>query len=597
MPAAGRARRALALALTLLSPGGASWARGGGGGHGGGGGGGGGHGGSFSGGHGGVHGGGFDLSFGSILTLIVLALVIWYLYRRFVGGGGIGGGRTPLSGGAFGAPPGSVPPVAAASLGTVGAAAIASAYRAEHQGAFDAMPGQAAAGQAAAAQAAPQAAALHPAPGRPSVPVALEAIRARDPAFEIETFLQRAEMTFFLVKRAIQKNDAASARAFVDDAVFAIVTRNLGQMAAQHVHTLLESLNVRAVHLVDAALDATGQRMVVHFDLVYRAKTIDDANRVVADEGQDARHGERWTFVRAANARTPESGGVTAARCPACGAELRLSLDGTCTHCRASVTNGSVDWVVSDVQAAAFVGFGADPLLGIAAPTPAAGIASLCAADAAFDWQAFAGRVQTAFLALQNSWCAQNLEAGRAFLSPGCYFAWRAQLEIMMAEGRRNIMERMRVLAMQPTRVIHGRVFDDLTVRIRAEAVDYEIDATGHLVFGARSVQPFVEEWTFQRSVGVASSSKAGTLENTCPNCGAPLALTQIGECRYCKAAVTSGRFDWVVSRIEQEGEYDDPGTGTGADTGDDVETAVAKFVGGAIVGSVLSDFLSNRDD
>ena len=36
----------------------------------------------------------------------------------------------------------------------------------------------------------------------------------------------------------------------------------------------------------------------------------------------------------------------------------------------------------------------------------------------------------------------------------------------------------MRVLAMQPTRVIHGRVFDDLTVRIRAEAVDYEIDAT-----------------------------------------------------------------------------------------------------------------------
>jgi hypothetical protein len=165
----------------------------------------------------------------------------------------------------------------------------------------------------------------------------------------------------------------------------------------------------------------------------------------------------------------------------------------------------------------------------------------------------------------------------------------------MMAEGRRNIMEHVRVLGIQPTRVIHGRVFDDLTVRIRAEAADYEIDATGHLVFGERSVRPFAEEWTFQRSVGVASSVKAGTLENTCPNCGAPLQLTQIGECRYCKAAVTSGRFDWVVSRIEQEGEYEDP-SGAG-DTGDDVESAVVQFVGGAIVGSLLSNLLSNRDD
>jgi predicted lipid-binding transport protein (Tim44 family) len=528
-----------------------------------------------------MHGGGLDLSFGTLVTLLVVGLIVWYLYRRFAGGGGLGAGTGTFGGASYPPAAGSAAPAAVAApptgttLAAVGAAAIAAAYRADHLGATH--PGTSANSE------------------RPGVPLAVESIRAADPAFEIETFLQRAEMTLFLVKRGIQRNEAAAIRPYVDDAVFAIVTRNLGQMAAQHVHTLLESLNVRAVHLVDAANEAAGQRLVVHFDLVYRAKTIDETNRVVADEGRDGRHGERWTFVRSASARTPGSGGVIAARCPACGAELRLSLDGNCTHCRASVTNGSVDWVVADVQAAAFVGFGADPLLGLAAPTPAAGVASLRAADAAFDLQAFAARVQTAFLALQQAWCAQNLEAGRAFLSPGCYFAWRAQLEIMMAEGRRNIMEHVRVLGIEPTRVIHGRVFDDLTVRIRAEAADYELDANGHLVFGGRSVEPFVEEWTFQRSVGVASSAKAGTLENTCPNCGAPLVLTQIGECRYCRAAVTSGRFDWVVSRIEQEGEFDDPRTAV--DAGEDVAGSVANFVGGAIIGSVLSSLLSNRED
>jgi len=238
------------------------------------------------------------------------------------------------------------------------------------------------------------------------------------------------------------------------------------------------------------------------------------------------------------------------------------------------------------------VGFGADPLLGIAAPTPAEGIASLRAADAAFDLNAFLARVKTGFMALQDAWCKQNLEAGRSFLSPGAYFAWRAQLETMAAEGRRDVMEKLSISAIEPVRVIHGRVFDDLTVRISAAAADYEVDAQGRVVFGDRSVRPFSEEWTFQRSVGVATTNKAGTLENTCPNCGAPLALTQIGECRYCKAAVTSGRFDWVVSRIEQEDDAARP-SGSGGSFGDEIAAQAV----GAVVGGLLSSLFSDRRD
>jgi len=102
-------------------------------------------------------------------------------------------------------------------------------------------------------------------------------------------------------------------------------------------------------------------------------------------------------------------------------------------------------------------------------------------------------------------------------------------------------------------------------------------------------VRPFQEEWTFQRSVGVATANKPGTLENTCPNCGAPIALTQIGQCRYCKAAVTSGRFDWVLSHIEQEDAVQGGGDGGGGDAG----ALLAAQVGGAIVGGLLANLLS----
>jgi len=388
---------------------------------------------------------------------------------------------------------------------------------------------------------------------RPSLPTDVATIGAKDPGFEIETFLQRAEMSYFLVKRGIQNNDAAAVRPYLNDTLFTETARSIGQSKTQHRHMLLEGLNVRAVHLVNATCNDQGQSLEVHFDLVYRAKSVDEANRVVADEGNDGRHGERWTFVRSASARTSSVGDVTASRCPACGAELNLSLDGVCTHCKASVTNGSVDWVVANIRPAPFVGYTSESQLAAEAPSIAEGIARMRSSDPAFSIDAFRVRVRTAFLALQDAWCKQHLDTARAFLSPGAYFAWRAQLETMAAEGRRNVMEHLQVQGIQPMRIVHGRVFDDLTVRITAACADYEMDKDGKIVFGDRTVRPFSEEWTFQRSTGVTTSNKPGTLENTCPGCGAPVSLTQIGECRYCKAAVTTGKFDWVVSRIEQE--------------------------------------------
>ena len=504
-------------------------------------------------------GGGGGLSLGGLVALIIIGLILWYILRRM---------RSSPAMTNFGAGPAPASPAAQLALSALGAS-LGSPLSTTARGAL------------AGARIA-----------RPSLPPAVDAIRNLDPGFEMETFLQRAEMAFFLVKRGIQRNDPASIRPYLDDAVFAQVSRYIGQMKQQHVHALLESLNVRSVHLEQAECNDQGQTLMVHFDLVYRSKTLDDANRVMGDEGEDRPHGERWTFVRAATARTPVSGGVTASRCPACGAELRLNLDGTCAHCRVSVTNGSVDWVVADVQPAPFVGYAADSQLAVAAPSVQEGIAALRAADPGFSVDAFAARARQAFLALQAAWCNQNLEGGRAFLSPGAYFAWSAQLETLAAEGRRNIMENVDVRGVQPLRVVHGRVFDDLTVRIAAVAADFEIDKDNRMVFGDRIVRPFTEEWTFQRSIGVATLGKPGTLESTCPRCGAPLSLTQIGECRYCKAAVTSGKFDWVVSRIEQE---DGDSAAGPADPAGSIGTAIAAQVGGAIVGGLLGSLLSGN--
>ena len=45
-------------------------------------------------------------------------------------------------------------------------------------------------------------------------------------------------------------------------------------------------------------------------------------------------------------------------------------------------------------------------------------------------------------------------------------------------------------------------------------------------------------------------------VDPSCPNCGASLDINMTGHCAYCKAKVTSGEFDWVLSRIEQDEVY-----------------------------------------
>ncbi|HMK84844.1 MAG TPA: TIM44-like domain-containing protein [Steroidobacteraceae bacterium] len=496
--------------------------------------------------------GGSGGSLSGVIAVLILVFVILYLFRRM-------GRRAPTP--AMRASPAGSQAVVAAIGAAIGAAAM-----------------RRSGGEAALS-----------APFAPSLPAAIDEIRKIDPLFELELFLQRAEMVFFLVKRGIQHNDPAAIRPYLSDAVFAAVSNSITLAETRHQHALLESLNVRALHIDSAQCDASGQRIQVHFDLVYRAKLLDDANRVLSDEGADQRHGERWSFTRAAAARTPVNGGVVAVRCPVCGAELRLGLDGTCAHCRASITNGTVDWVVAAVESAPFIGYSGGSPFGVTAASVAEGISRLRATDPSFAMDAFQGRVKAAFLTLQDAWCRQNLDAGRAFLSPGAYFSWRAQLETMTAEGRRNVMEQLSVRGIEPLQIVHGRVFDDLTVRITACAADFEVDRENRIVFGDRTVRPFTEDWTFQRSVGVATTQKPGTLENTCPRCGAPLVLNQIGECRYCKAAVTSGKFDWVVSRIEQDEGLTDVGLSLQSIGSDLVQRAGAAAVVG-LLSSLIDD-------
>ena len=92
-------------------------------------------------------------------------------------------------------------------------------------------------------------------------------------------------------------------------------------------------------------------------------------------------------------------------------------------------------------------------------------------------------------------------------------------------------------------------------MRIGAQGYDYTVDESGRVVSGSKSnLRHWSEYWTFIRNRNAKPAAARADLN--CPNCGAPLKVNNAGVCEFCGGKITSGEFDWVLSRIEQDESY-----------------------------------------
>lgn len=177
--------------------------------------------------------------------------------------------------------------------------------------------------------------------------------------------------------------------------------------------------------------------------------------------------------------------------------------------------------------------------------------------DPAFDENTFYSRVGVAFDKIQQAWCAQNLSVIRPFVSDGVYERFLLQIAEQRDEGYHDFMEGLRVLDLRMAEIESDGIYDEIAVRIRAVSVDYRMSiATGQRISGSSIPQEFVEIWTFVRRQGAQTKSGPGLIEGNCPNCGAAIEMNQSAVCAHCKALLRSGQYDWVLTEITQQSEW-----------------------------------------
>jgi hypothetical protein len=229
------------------------------------------------------------------------------------------------------------------------------------------------------------------------------------------------------------------------------------------------------------------------------------------------------------------------------------------------VDTGEFDWLVEEIQPLQREERGPQltgdveergtDLETIVDPEARARREELLARDPSLTWAAFEGRVRLIFDELQKGWSNRDPLHIRPYLTDNLFQTQLYWIRAYEQAGLRNITEGSRLEGLRLARVVSDAYYDAITVRVRAEGHDVTVkDGTGEVVSGSRDrIRKYTEYWTLIRGLTTRGAARA---EPLCPGCGAALKVSHTGDCEYCGVKVSSGNFDWVLSRIEQDDSY-----------------------------------------
>lgn len=183
--------------------------------------------------------------------------------------------------------------------------------------------------------------------------------------------------------------------------------------------------------------------------------------------------------------------------------------------------------------------------------------------DPDFSPDLFMNKAKTIAERLQQAWSEGDMMPVRNYVSQGVFNRFRLQLELMVEEEKvRNILSDYKVLKVSVIDLSNSNSYQTLHVSIFACSRDVTVNADAsedekQKALTAATKEAFYEVYSFTRKLGTKTNTKSDWLKGECPNCGyVPDNFSQSNKCESCGSIYNSGEFDWVLSEITQQEEW-----------------------------------------
>jgi hypothetical protein len=385
----------------------------------------------------------------------------------------------------------------------------------------------------------------------------LDDIRQLDPEFSVVLF---EDFAYALYARAHQARSSERDLESLSPYLGAAARGHLAQI--RPVGAPVSGVVIGAMRVLDLSLPPAGAQpaqVTVTLEL--------EANMTVGMAGAEHTQyvRERWRLVRDAGVKSKPPALVKSFQCPNCGAPFGPEGGDRCQFCGQVVSGGRFDWSVEGIELAALeerppaltstvqeVGTNWPTIFH---PQLNARWVELVREDPGVTQEALAARYKVIYDELNSAWTRRDLGGARPYVSDGLFDYLRYWVTAYEKQGLRNVLEGMRIVEWKAVKIVRDRHYDSLTIRLWGAGRDYTVrQTTGDVVTGDPKRDRFYSEyWTLIRGAGVKGAPRT---DKSCPNCGAPLDVNMAGECEHCGAKITSGAFDWVLSKIEQDDSY-----------------------------------------
>ncbi len=167
-------------------------------------------------------------------------------------------------------------------------------------------------------------------------------------------------------------------------------------------------------------------------------------------------------------------------------------------------------------------------------------------------------KIKKSFFDMQVAWQTKDVKSVRKWMSDGVYQRLNTQFLMMNKLFQTNLMSNIQVRSVKIVRLEQDGEYEIADVEIQF-TLDDKFVSTKYPQFNEEYQGDYATEyWTYIKRSDAKGDKNLYT-SNNCPNCGAVLDnnLGEISRCLSCKTLTNNASYDWVLSEITQEDDYE----------------------------------------
>lgn len=370
----------------------------------------------------------------------------------------------------------------------------------------------------------------------------VQALKAKDPDFDLMKLFDRVRRQFIELQDAWFRRNLEPVRKYLSDATFQRLVVQLKLMEKLGVRDAIADPQVLDLQIIGLEQNASFDTVHVRVTAQLRdddcpASFTDEQALEKARKRPFDRFTEVWSFVRKPDAKTKVEGDLSQGKCPNCGAPFEGGAANTCEFCGAIVNSGNYDWVLAEItQGSAFEPNAAAP----------AGFETARQSDPQLTTEALEDRASLLFWKWVDAQVQGDASRLAKVASPGFQAELKGSLDALEAQGRQKFFVECAVGAVNTHQFTRADGKDVAAVEIRWSA-KIGIGPKNGKPPASLPSQPQRFVMLLERAHGAHSSADNGMSTNRCPNCGAPLTDNGQPSCEFCGQLLSSGEKDWVV--------------------------------------------------